>query len=63
LTYTGISIVADTISVEVLRTSTATYIEGVELVSVTVAISCRDICTSTFVNGSRPTANATCIKV
>jgi hypothetical protein len=61
LTYTGIAIVADTISVEVLRTSTATYIESVELVSVTVAISCRDIFTATFVNGSRPTANATCI--
>ena len=57
-----VDVVADTIVVEVLRTRAATVADGVQLVSIAIAVARGNELASAGVNGARSVANAACIQ-
>ena len=61
LTDTFVDIVTDAIGIGVSGAITSAIANDVELVSVTVAISFRDVGTSTWIDGAWSVANATSI--
>jgi hypothetical protein len=57
--YTWVNIVTRAIAVRISRTRTAAHAEGIELVSIAVAITGRNLCAAAGVNRARTVANAT----